>query len=349
MYNDNNKHEIKRNLNKILIYYGATPGKNHNSNWNCIPGRHGKESTGDLSVKNIVCSCHCGLHGDAFNVIAEMENLDYRKDFFKVVKKGNEILNLPANIATISRQVYSNKSEGNEKPTKNIYNKIDLTKIILQNYKNLNKYEARYFIDRGFDLDLINHYKIIIKNPLSVFPLELLPCNEKSKKYMFKYKYIIPIWKNGKVVNCILRKYINDNYGKKTLNLKGFDVEFFNYDYLNRENLNYLFICEGWADSLSFTNERKYSIALNSITMYKRFVKEIDGNIQRFKNTKFFICFDQDEKGWGQLYAKKLLKELKQLNLQCKNLIVENFKDINDFYINDKVKFLESTRRVLLQ
>lgn len=347
--NSNNKEEIKNNLNKVLIYYGATPGITDKNNWDCIPGRHG-DSKGDLSVKNIVCSCHCGLQGDVFNVIAEMENLDVRKDFFKVVKRGNEILNLPVNtpILTGNKSKDSNYKSINESKEVEIKEEFDLTNIINHNYKKLNRYEAKYFIDRGFDLDLINHYKVIIKDPAKVFPVELLPCNEKSKKYMYKYKYIIPVWKNGKVVNCILRKYTNDNFGKKTLNLK-LGVELFNYDYLNRNNLDYLFICEGWADALSFTNERKYSIALNSITMYKRFVKEIEGNIERFKNTKFFICFDQDEKGWGQLYAKKLLKELKILNLSCKNLIVKDYKDINDFYISDKVKFLESVRRILIK
>lgn len=340
-FNNDNKDKVKYNLDKILMYYGAIQ-QNKNGNWNCIPGRHGKNSKGDLSVKNIVCACHCGLQGDSFNVISEMERLDIVKDFYKIVNKGSEILNLPANAKNINRQF----DKCNHKPNEIYHNeKINLTQIITDNYKKLNNNNAKYFLDRGFSLELINKYKILIANPTKIFDNDLLPYKEKT----WAYEYIIPIWKNKKVVNCILRRNdLKSKRGKKTLNLTGIKVEFFNYDYLKKKNLKNLFICEGWADSLSFENEKLNSIGINSIVMINRLVNEIESKIDNFTNTKFYISFDQDEKGWGQKAAKNLLQKLKDLKLKCFNLNIKKpYKDINEYYVNDNKSFKKSVYYII--
>lgn len=340
-----NKDEIKNNLEKILIYYGAVPSKSDGMNWNCIPSRHG-DSKEDLTVKGNICCCHCGIQGDSFSVIGELENLDYRnkKDFLLIAKKASEILNLPVNKNNYYSPKSNNYKEKEKQKKKNVPN-FDLTKIITENFKRANKNQYMYFFKRGLSFQVMSRYKMVVSNPRKVFPLVILP----KLNNIWAYEYIIPVWKDGKVVNCILRRNdLKSKNNKKTLNLKGYNVEIINLDYLKENNLEYVFICEGWADAMSFENLGHKAIALNSVTMINRLIETIKENINNLKNVTFFVIFDIDQKGWGQIWAKKLIAKLIDLNLNAYNLKIKNqYKDVNDYYVKDINSFKSSINNLL--
>lgn len=338
-----NKDEIKRELKRILIYYGAKP--NENGNWDCIASRHGNHKN-NLSIKGNICCCHCGLQGDSFNIIAEMEGFDCKSDFSLIAKKAAEILNLPM-------QNYQRKKK-EDNFDRQIHNpditqsNIDLTKIITENFKKAKRGNYEYFYKRGFNnLDIFRKHKILISNPRKIFPVEIVP----QLNNIWAYEYIIPIWKNRKVVNCILRRNdLKSKKNNKTMNLKGLKVEFLNSDYLQGNNIEHLFICEGWADALSFETLGYKSISINTITMINRFISEIKENINNFKKTIFFICFDNDEKQWGQKYAKKLVVQLKENKLKAFNLnIKKQYKDINEYFVNDLNLFKKSIEYLIMK
>lgn len=340
-----NNHDIKNRIKDILIYYGADPPKDGQYNWSCIPGRHNNPKN-NLSVKGNLCCCHCGLKGDSFSVVAEMEDLNCgdKKDFLLIVKKACEILNLPRTSRQICNdRIYNNRVDKNVKVSNFKIKNDYLTKIISKEFAKTKKNKYIYFLKRGLSFELMAKHKVIVVNPKKIFPQEIVP----RFKNAWVYEYIIPVWKDGEVVNCILRRNdYKDRTGNKTLNLKGYNVEFLNSDYLRATNLKYLFICEGWADALTFEEVGRAAIAINSINMINKFVESVKENMKILKNTTFFIAFDDDKtakKNWGQIAAIDLLKRLKALNLRAFNLKMKNdYKDINEYYCRDKISFMKS-------
>ncbi len=224
-----------------------------------------------------------------------------------------------------------------DKPSKE-YLDIDLTPII-QDYYNKNYNDLRYVVvDRHIESDnVLNKYKLCGGDPRKIFKeLNVLP----QLNNISAYETVIPVWKNGKVVNCILRR--NDKKSTenaKTLNLKNLKVELFNSDYLAK-NEKVIFITEGIFDCLSIECFGHKSICLNSINMASRFVGEVERNIETCKNTKFVLALDNDFK--GILTKDKITKSLKELGIKTLSLTIEGYKDINDCMIDNK-DFLEKS------
>ena len=331
---------IRSNLDKILMYYGAIPPKGR-GNWTCLSSRH-KNPRDNLSVKGDICCCHCGLKGDSFSVIAEMESLDFRNkdDFLLIVKKASEILNMPVE----NKQVFNrHERQLQNKFIEDISN--ELTRIISEKFEKSKTINYIYFYNRGIsNIIIFKRYKFIVANPKRIFPTKLLP----NLSNIWAYEFIIPVWRNNKVVNCILRR--NDFKSKsnnKILNLKGLPTEFFNIDYLEEKELKYLFICEGIFDALTFENLGYKAISINSIVMIHKLFSQVKNNKNGLKNTIFFIAFDQDEKGWGQKASKELLKMLRSIDVKCYSLKIQEHKDINEYYCTNQKEFLKSIDKVI--
>ena len=338
------KDQVRNNLEKILTYYGAKEGK---YNWQCIPYRH-KKPDNDLSIKGNVCCCHCGLKGDSFNVIAELEGYDIKKDFYKIIEKGIEIVGCqnPTINYTYSKTKRNKSNKNNESTKEKEFKNVNhnLTDIILQYFKVSKKYY--YFYRRNIKNDkLLKHYKIICDDPRKIFPKELLP----QVYNLWSYQNIIPVWEDKKVVNVILRRddYLNKK-NKKTLNLKGLGLKIWNAGYIRHSQKNDIFfITEGIFDALSLECIDCKGISLNSITMINKFLDIIKEFIDQLRenNVKFFICFDNDlrntekpnKKMPSEIAREKLDFELRKMGLHCFILKLNEYKDINEFH-NKKPK-----------
>lgn len=330
------KEEITSRLNEILYYYGCTPGKSHNSNWNCSPSRH-NDPTADLSVRGGVCCCHCGLKGDGLNVIKIMEGFDNSKDgFFQALKKGYEILNEDVSIP-----------EKYKKPIKRekieYKNDVDFSNIINENFKKAKRKDYQYFYDRGITRDSIFlNIKPIVGLPL-IFPHE----NTPQLDNIYDYNYIIPVWKNGKVVNAIMRR--NDKkstHNKKVMNLKNIPVSIFGTDLLNNNEYDIIVITEGIFDCLSFLQYNISSISINSAMMYKKLNELIESKKENCKNKVFVLALDNDIDGQK---ATRLIRDNLN-NLGIKNIklsINKKYKDINDYLVNDKKSFELSIEKMM--
>jgi len=337
-YSDEQKQEVKNNLQKVLMYYGLIPGK---PNWTCLSTRHSTPK-GSLSVKGNVCCCSCGLEGDVFNIISIIEGLDLRKDFGLIIRKGLEILNCNIEPPEIRLDIISGEENEENKIT-------DLTDIITEAFKKAKWYQYKYFWQRGINqISLIKKYRILYCNPKEVFTSDLLP----NLYNLHAYRNIIPIWQDKKVVNCILRR---DDYlsmkNTKVLNLKNVPVKIFNAGYISHTSLNdFIFITEGIFDALSFENEGYKAIALNSVTMYKTLLFFISENIDQLKknNVRFLICLDNDLA--GKEFGDKLDYAIRSLNIPSYLLRFSKYKDVNEYYVNSKELFLkaiESTIRAI--
>jgi hypothetical protein len=353
IYTQAQKDQIRNNLEKILTYYGAKEGK---YNWQCIPYRHNKPDN-DLSINGNVCCCHCGIKGDAFNVIAELEGYDIKKDFTLIIEKGIEIVGCENPTINYTYKTNGNKSNKNNESTKEKeFKNVDhnLTSIILQYFSLSKKYY--YFYRRNIKNDkLLKRYKVICEDPRKIFPKELLP----QVYNLWSYQNIIPVWEDKKVVNVILRRddYLNKK-NKKTLNLKNIPLKIWNAGYIRHSQKNdMLFITEGIFDALSLECIDCKGIALNSITMINKFLDIIKEFIDQLKENqvKFFICFDNDprnplkpnKKMPSEIAREQLDKELRTLGLKSVILKLNKYKDVNEFYMDNSFTFKEEIYKAI--
>lgn len=219
------RREIKNKLPEVLKFYGAKEPRNEKGNWDCIPTRH-TNNKADLSIKGEVCACHCGLKGDSFNVIAEMEGLT---TFPEIAEKAMLILNIT------------------ETETKKTVSKANDTKEANENKINIDKFHAKagetdYFKSRGLTEKTINKYKLGYN--ATDTHCYYLPVNED---------YVIrragegaePRYKNPVGASQILNlKYISDDT-KQVFITEGF------FDALSLEELGY------YAISLNSTSNNK--------------------------------------------------------------------------------------------
>ncbi len=339
------KQKVKNNLRAILTYYGA---EESSPNWTCLKSRH-KTPKNDLSVKENVCCCHCGLKGDSFNVIAEIEGYDVYKDFSKLVERGLQILNCdPTNEVTINKN--NNKQIKAENSIKKQYKDIqnfNLTNIITENYKKTKTWQYKYFYSRGItSLNIFSKYKIIISNPKNVFPLQLLP----QFYNLYAYRNIIPVWEDGKVVNCILRR--DDKYSQnnaKVLNLKNLPLKICNLDYIKYAKDNdIIFITEGIFDGLTFEQMKYKCIVLNSTSMVNTFITYIKSYnvllVQR--KIKFIICCDNDSAGEDAIQT--LDTNIRKMGIMCFIMRLKGYKDANEFYLKcEKDFFSHEIRKIV--
>jgi hypothetical protein len=339
------KQIIKNSIKEILLHYGLTPGKTDRQNWTCRSDRH-NSPIGSLSLKNAICCCTCGIKGDSFNVIAVMENLDIKRDFDKIMSKAKDILNMSNGDSNIHKATTIDNKNIDVNPLDKI-NKItnydfvikyNLTDCITKAIKKQSLKDYRYYFNRGItNIKVLAKYRILSCNPQKVIPNELLP----KLNNIWAYTNIIPVWKNQKVVNCILRR--NDELSvanNKIYNLKGIPLEIFNLGYLSKADQDdIIFITEGIFDCLSFENYGMKSICLNSVTMYKRLIDSVKVNHEylRRKNIKLMICLDNDEV--GRRYANIIRDELRLLGIRNNIMNIDGYKDINEFLISDKKLF----------
>lgn len=336
------KEYIKTNLKKILIYYGLK--ENLNTNWDCLKERHNNNKR-KIKVTSNYCCCHCGINGDSFNVISYFEGYT-KSDFLKTLEKAREILSINENERFSHKPQTPNKKE----QTKQKKEYEELQKNLLLLNKNINFYLNKkhidyrskptdfYFRKRGID------NLTVLDNVLTMNPKKVIPSffySEKIKN-IGDYENIIPVYEKGIIKNCILRR--KNNNGIKVLNLRNTPLKIYNADILRNELKNEIvYITEGIFDCLSFENENKKAISINSITMINRLFDIVNINKKKYKNVVFVIAFDFDVKGkknYGLTAAKDLQNKLNEIDINSKILMIQDYNDINDFYVQDKKTFI---------
>lgn len=231
-----------------------------------------------------------------------------------------------------------------EQPLKPV-KEIDLTSLVNECYDSFDN-DLRYFVIDRFvcNDDVLNKYKFLKAEPtqfLKDYP-ELLP----RLNNISAYEYIIPIWKDGKVVNLILRR--NDKKStenNKTLNLKGLDVQIFNLDYIKDNKKQFLFICEGVFDCMSIECHGQKAISLNSVNMANKLIEAIRAENEAKKHI-YVLCPDNDEA--GSKLKEKLKNAFLEMDIRYLEMdIPEGYKDVNDYYKNDIDGFESAIEKTL--
>lgn len=182
-----------------------------------------------------------------------------------------------------------------------------------------------------YDLDidgLIKKHRLMVCDPRLIFPKENLP----NLYNIQDFNILIPVYKKGKLVNCLLRQNEKGKNKLKISNLKGKEVEFFGVDLLS-QNLPFIFVTEGVFDCLSIEILGYNSMCLNSVNMSQKWLSYVEGHKEQLKGTTFILAMDADEP--GELATDKLSKGLDAMGLKYRIMNPGKFKDINDYFLGD--------------
>lgn len=285
----------------------------------------------------------CG-GGDHFTVNAEKNYFNTWEgcsksgsiiDFYMVMNQVDSMTAITELIKNGSAELDNIKSKREKTATltgATVHYSFDIHNLVLSKYIKC-KNDRQYFYQRGLSDVVIEKYKLFKANPKDIFPGELLP----NLSNIDCWEYIIPLWQDGKIVNCILRR--NDDkckYGNKAYNLKSLSLTITNLDYLN---CGYKLVCvtEGVFDALTLETLGLKAIALNSVNMVNKLLDKIKCE----EDIKFFLFGDNDKAGANMN---------KKLKARLKNCIVfdayEGYKDINHFFVSDSKKLKENIKKV---
>lgn len=179
----------------------------------------------------------------------------------------------------------------------------DYTDFIEQLNENMKKTDREYFINRGISGNIIEKYK------LSVVDIG------DGKRAIF------PIWIDGKVAAYTGRAL--EGQEPRYRNSKG-AAPLFNIDYIKVKHEESIFITEGIIDALTLESLGFKAIALGGTKHADKLmdaIKETPGA----SDNRYITAFDNDEAGKiaKDSFAYKSIK------------IPKEYKDINEWYIND--------------
>lgn len=170
-----------------------------------------------------------------------------------------------------------------------------------------------YFIGRGFSLDTVKRFNLGYNGRNAIIPYNNTSYLERGLEGNFKR-----------------------NHGATGLFICTRD-----------KNKNTWFICEGWADALSLWEIGHNSISVNSTTNYEKAVELFKGHQEK----EIVIAFDNDEP--GERASDQLLNELRKENLNCVKFdykqMKSNYKDINEYYINDREELRKECYRMAIE
>lgn len=279
----------------------------------------------------------CCNGGSPLDYLIEVENMS-KEDAYK---------ELGVNIRNSPEEDFkkTNTNVLKEKVSKN-YDFTDLANKLHENCTT--SLGMEYFLNRGLNKTIFEYklgycqggYNEALKGYK-----ELNICNPNID--MRAYKYFIPLFDNNDKCYYIIARHDNSiKSGQKTMNMKGLGAHIFNERYLQKPTSNIIFVCEGWADALSFEEIGYKAIALNSTQNANRFVELVKKHIDKLKNCTFIIALDNDSA--GQKAIEILESNFKALLVNSERFYFEEvYKDINEYLIADMDGFKQNTARFI--
>jgi len=172
----------------------------------------------------------------------------------------------------------------------------------INNYYN-NTTDFSYFKSRGLSQKIIDKYKLSIAEDYAV----------------------LPFWKEGKVIYYTQRA-VKDNQQPRYKNLQK-PIPIWNEHYLDLELEEPVIVCEGIFDALSIEDLGFKAVSINSVVNTNKLLEKVEKN----QNLLLLTAFDNDEAGRDA--TSKVLNAREQSR---QIPIPQGFKDINEWYIEDK-------------
>ena len=347
------KEELKNNYSKDLADYllkkDRREGKRQGWICPCCGSGSGQNGTGlDFIEDTKIFLCHSEDKGrDIITLWAVVNGLDIRNDFITILKQMCDVVHLSYddvkndNYNTILKTQSKPVTVDNTQPKKDEVKEAEDEAQKEKNRERIIKAQAnfsenceamQYLQCRGFKYSTCKKYGLGFD---TYFKSVIIPTSESS----------------------YISRYI---HSKDRINSKGkqhiFNEELLFQIIAKNDLKQYLFICEGWADSLSFLDNECQSIALNSTNNSKKFLEIITKNKNTFDkdfkdNFVFLLAFDNDNA--GKQATAKIMEELKKLDLKCFDVSSyllayggNNYKDVNEAYVDNKEEFIKRVTRI---
>lgn len=246
----------------------------------------------------------CTEHGDIFDLVAHMENLssDWKKHYNRTLKIMRPYLD--GDKSTKSREEYI--------PEFTI--PVDYTDYLHKCHENVA--QTDYFSNRGLSREIIDRFNLGYDTEKKVVTI---PYNPNCKGYVDR-----ALWDG----NSKYYKHGNEIFNVNILYEVGINA------WLSG-NSDYVFICEGQIDAMSFME-----IGLNAIGLGG--VNEVSKLVQKLKEKpsakKLVLALDNDKA--GRRATGKFIEELAEAELDQRYIVDSDMygkhKDANEFLVADR-------------
>lgn len=260
----------------------------------------------------------CNEGGDIFDLVAHMENLppDWKKHYNRTLKIMRPYLD-------------GNKPEKTTKSKEEHFPEfttiVDYTDYLHKCHDNVS--QTDYFVDRGLSQKTIDKFKLGYDPEKN---LVTIPYNPDCKGYVDRV-----LWEGNS-------KYYK--HGNEIFNINAL------YDSDKNELLfdsrDYVFVCEGQIDSMSFAEVGLKSIGLGGVNEVSKLIQKLK---ERPTDKILVLALDNDKA--GRRATGKFIEELAEAELDQKYIVdsdmYEKFKDANEFLVADREGFTIKIKAII--
>lgn len=257
----------------------------------------------------------CSEHGDIFDLVAHMEDLpsDWKKHYNRTLKIMNPYL------------------EGS-KPVKNQSIKIPEVPKIVDYTEYLHKCHSNvaqtdYFSNRGLSQKTIDKFKLGYDPEKKV---ATIPYNPDCKGCVHRI-----LW-NSDNKYC---KFGNEIFNIDALYDSSVDALLFG-------SRDYVFICEGQIDAMSFEEIGLSAVGIGGVNEVSKLVKQLK---EKSSNKVLVLALDNDKA--GKRATGKFIEELAEAELNQEYIVISNiyekFKDANEFLTTDREEFAMKIKTII--
>lgn len=258
----------------------------------------------------------CSEHGDIFDLVAHMEDLpsDWKKHYNRTLKIMRSYL------------------DGN-KPVKNQSIKIPEVPKIVDYAEYLHKChnnveQTDYFINRGLSQKTIDKFKLGYDPEKN---LVTIPYNPDCKGYVDRV-----LWDG----NSKYYKHGNELFNVKSLYETEMNKRLFG------DRGDYVFICEGQIDAMSFEEIGLSAVGLGGVNEMSKLIERLK---EKPSNKALILALDNDKA--GKRATGKFIEELAEAELDQQYIVISNlfgkYKDANEFLTTDREEFAMKMKTII--
>lgn len=277
----------------------------------------------------------CCKGGSIIDFIMEYYNLDTKEAIIKAKEiagiRSGDVKNMYNNKTqqqnNNTNQQQNKQQQAQEEKQKAEFIRAQKKQFIADNLEKQTEENKQQVYDylqtRGISKETADKFHLFISNAVY---------EDKSIGTEGTPRVVIPIYKDNEPVSYVARALTNVEGRAKALNSAGEQTPL-NIDYIKQspKNDKYIYICEGWADSLSLEDIGRKSIALHSTQQVKKFLEEVTKHNITASKYNYVLCCDNDEA--GKKANSELAKYFIDNNIKYTLLdIPEQYNDINEWY-----------------
>lgn len=290
-----------------------------NDYWTCpfCDSGNKQHNTAAFHISGTRYNCFaCTEHGDIFDLVGHMEMLP-KGDFVKHYSRTLKIMRPYLNGAK------PKKSRNEYIPEFTV--PVDYTEYLHNCHENVE--QTDYFSNRGLSREIIDRFILGYDTEKKV---ATIPYNPDCKGYVHRI-----LWNS------------DNKYCKFGCDIFNIDAPYdFSTDALLFGSIDYVFICEGQIDAMSFTEIGLDAIGLGGVNEIAKLVKQLK---EKPCNKIFVMALDNDKA--GRRATGKFLEKLAEAELDQEYIVISNlygkYKDANEYLVGDREGFSKRMKQII--